>query len=269
MANSSEHHSNVEELFDQYEQEKLSRRDLMKALTGAATVSLLGGAAAGQMTTGSAFVNTLLAGCQNTRGARHVLLERIMNHKFEVVNNEVQFCAEDPMGNHLVFTNAQAHQEWLFGTADPFSGKGLKQYHQEYNADAVTETPGGHGIGDDLEERPGNALEQFCERAQEADLELLQRGNVFGDNYYFDDLYGLVRKKLKDTCDHCATDTLASTLLFIATQSEDLEQRLEQDSFWTTLNDTIQMEEIEIDWVEAREQYNAGGIRMESYHGGY
>jgi hypothetical protein len=115
--------------------------------------------------------------------------------------------------NPQIFTKSPDHQDWLFSEGN-YSTTGLKSYDHATNKSALIDNINGHtgkNIGG-----AGNELTRMNREARGANLALYQRGHVVpGNDYNFEDVYGLMRMKLAWVCKHCTTETLAHTFYWM------------------------------------------------------
>jgi hypothetical protein len=125
--------------------------------------------------------------------------------------------------NHNMFENAVDHQKWMFAEMDGGGGTkfGLKSYSHgnAVGKKSLTE-PIMKGSfkhdGKDIGNGAGPILKRLNSEATGNGLELFQKGLIIpGNEYDYEDVYGLVRLKMDWLCKHCNTSTLATVISWL------------------------------------------------------
>lgn len=184
--------SKLDTLIDEFESGKLSRRELLSGILGAVAL-------------GAVVENVAFAQAQGDPG-RKVLLERIMNQTFTFEPDGVTVKLSDV----TVFPTDIAHQDWLFGT-----GKlSLRQFSNS-NKQPIEATIGSHqGAPISIQGAEKDVMEAVGDT--DGEINVYQNGASGSSNYAYDDLYGLVKSKLRWTSSHTSNATAAHVINFLA-----------------------------------------------------
>lgn len=202
----------------------LSRRDWMKGIAVAGTVAFSSRSFASRLS-GKAVASASLGAVATPKAldGRRVLLERILNHTFQIDANTRKVSLDT--SNYWIFSTSVEHQNWLFSQGNYAKGGskegGLRLYNpnntSNKNENAITAKEKGNTHNPlqlnlrDVEKADVRNARDECDE----DIDVYWTGKSPASTYDYDDFYGLVKLKLDFTCTHCAIHTCEANLLWL------------------------------------------------------
>lgn len=222
----------IEELVGEFEKGTISRRKLLTALSILTVAGSQLGAAgvAVAAETGNETSAKTVTSEQITSAARRVLLERLINHHFDVGPNNQAILKTD-QDHFAVFESMEEHQAWLFGESyTNLQGQEIDDYVDEgiVDYDKIGHRQRTDAIKMDIPVKPYIAGDQGHPGAdfgsdsafdasrkgvtyglrypnipyghdgdKERGLDIIQLGYAIGIGYDYQDLYGLLKLKIQ------------------------------------------------------------------------
>lgn len=170
---------------------------------------------------------------------RQVLLERIINHRYQYNNDGTIRLLDE-----TVWSTDVAHQQWLFDENDNDTLTNYSNHFRGAIDDEVVDRP---NTPHERRHRGAPITNRFDRRSliqvkdeSKRQLNFFQRGNTDPNtgNYPYDDLYGLVKAKLNWTGQHCNEHMMVHMLNFLMTKEPQVMGNLFPDrnaAAWTEL----------------------------------
>lgn len=141
------------------------------------------------------------------------LVERISNNQFSLKGSSSSSTASTGTWKQVrkIFETSAEHRAWLYTNLD--SHDGSKNHYSVANTEKGFHNRDGVGFSTKGEAENVAALKDKSKDV----INVYQLGNANATDYNYDDLYGLVRLKLKHVCSHCTTDSSGGALRFLRT----------------------------------------------------